>query len=460
MIWFASVFSATAFAGALAYPGNKLAFLAFSLVFIVIALISIRRRNVSYAHFFLGLMLVVGIWLKLTYMFLSGVPVREPIGNFTASPDSFDHILLVACIGGCGYLLGRLATSPLEANVSPALAPGSYPRWRTIAWGVAILFAIGITVANLVFGLHVRGRVPTIQLRWPFGGLFAFGIDYGVALVFAILLGWDREKNFGVLRGFAALCIQGTSASIVTASRALYIFHTLPVLITEGRSLFMRQRKRASLILCIWVCGAVAIPLFTTFDRYFGAARVAHTPTELNARSRGETLSEAKVSTALLRSSANATLIDLAIYRWPGLEGLMATSSYEGKSLELLKYAALQRRGYGDVDLYTKTISGSGFTDEQARVTHYSTQAGPIAFLYFSGSLWIVFFGMAVLALGISLIERVWRDLVRDPAPLAIAGWYLAFVVVQLSGGLQQAAAGIVAVSFLFLATFAVTRLT
>ena len=460
MIWFAVAFAATACAGALAYPGSKLAFLAFSVVFVAIGLISIRRRPQAYAHFFLGLMLVVGIWLKLTYMFVSGLAVREPIGNFNASPDAYDQILLVACIGGSGYLLGRLAALRVEANHSPALAPEGYPRWRTIAWGVAILFAIGITVANLVFDLHVRGRVPVIQLRWPFGGLFAFGIDYGVALVFAILLGWDREKKFGVLRGFVALCLQGASASIATASRALYIFHTLPVLITDGRNLFLRQRTRAVLILCIWVCGVVAIPLFTTFERYFGTERIAHTVTELNARSRGEALSEPHVSMVILRSYAAVTVIDLAIYRWPGLEGLMATSSYEGKSLELLKSAAFQRRGYGDVDLYTKTISASGFTEEQARVTHYSTQAGPIAFLYFSGSLWVVFFGMAALALGVSIIERIWHDLVRDPAPLAIAGWYLAFIVVQLSGGLQQAAAGIVAVTILFTAAFAIRRWT
>ncbi len=70
--------------------------------------------------------------------------------------------------------------------------------------------------------------------------------------------------------------------------------------------------------------------------------------------------------------------------------------------------------------------------------------------MYFSGALWVVFAGMALIAMLVTAIELVWTWLIRDPLPLAMAGWYLAFVVLQLSGGLQQAITGPVMVTLLF----------
>ena len=52
------------------------------------------------------------------------------------------------------------------------------------------------------------------------------------------------------------------------------------------------------------------------------------------------------------------------------------------------------------------------------------------------GSLVVVFFGMALISVLISAIELTWRWLVSDRALIAMGGFYLALVVMQLSGGL------------------------
>jgi len=140
----------------------------------------------------------------------------------------------------------------------------------------------------------------------------------------------------------------------------------------------------------------------------------------------------------------------LLIDRWTGLEGLMATVAYPEKSMSLFAEAVAQRRSYGTIDTYTRKISGSTFTEENAKKYHYATPAGPIALLYFSGSLVTVFAGMAFISVLMSAIELLWLWLARDRLLLAMSGLYLALVVLQLSGGLVQAITGPLTVTGVF----------
>ena len=150
----------------------------------------------------------------------------------------------------------------------------------------------------------------------------------------------------------------------------------------------------------------------------------------------------------------------LVIDRWPGMEGLMSIESYPGRGLDLFKKAALQRRTYGMVDIYTGTIAGSDFTEEQAKKYHNATLAGPIAFFYYSGSWLIVFGGMALLAMLVSALELVWASLVPDPLVTAMSGCYLALVVMQLSTGIVQAASGPLAVTALLALVWGIMRMS
>jgi hypothetical protein len=145
----------------------------------------------------------------------------------------------------------------------------------------------------------------------------------------------------------------------------------------------------------------------------------------------------------------------LLIDRWTGLEGVMATVSYPEKSWALLAEAAAQRRSYGTVDVYTRKISGSTFNEVDAKTYHFASLAGPIAVFYFSGSLGLVFAGMAFISVLISATELFWRWLVRDRALVAMSGLYLALLVMQFSGGVVQSMTSLAAVTLVFVAVSA-----
>lgn len=446
---------ATAVAGAVGsvvYDGSLVVFVAFSMVFFAIAAVAICYPR-DYAHFFLALMWFIGFWIKFVLHALIEWQYLEPVGNFRATSESWDAVLTVCAIGGAGFLLGRLAALPLSAKLKTQWrgANGARPAWYRLWRGPLWLITVGVVVVAVVInwrlGILVRGAVAQTPLPWPLGGLFAWASDIGLALAISVLTAWDRQLGLGAMRGFAALCVEGAAMSLTTSSRALYLFHTLPFFLSERPwGTFGWRSIRLWMIVAIWLAVAVAIPAITTFARLFGPSAVPVVQVDLD---RGQATRQA-VDGRILTNQGLTLLRILLIERWTGLEGVMSTVSYADKSFGLLWQAAFARRSYGTVDVYTRDISKSGFSERHAQHLHYASPAGPIAFLYFSGSLWMVFAGMALIALLVTAIELLWAWLVRDQLPLAIAGWYLAFVVLQLSGGVQQAITGPIMVTLFF----------
>jgi hypothetical protein len=485
--------------GSLFYPGQLIYFLLFSVTFFAV-LYSAFFLPFQYSHLFLAIPWFLGFWLKLVVHFvlayfglMEAARYVEPAGKFDCAAGAWDQVLIIASVGGLGYILGRLLLAPLimKSNELTSIKP---PPWyralRMPLWALVAIAFVAVIYANAETGLIVRGYVPRIQLPWPFGALFAWTTDIGFALVLSVLAVWDRGIGAGPVRGFFALCIEGAIISIQTNSRGIYLFHTLPALVSEARRPIAARSAigKAGLFLGIWFAGAIAIPLLTTGLRAFGEnvvlARTAQdeaTAPVLSApaaaappaATRGEATAICSAEPKAFVLPINPTHFEilrsfviyavqgasrLIIDRWPGMEGLMATQSYPERRLDLLKMAAFQRRTYGMVDIYTQTIAGSDFTEEKAKKYHNATLAGPIAFFYYSGSRLVVFAGMALLAMLVSILELIWASLVPDPLVTAMSGCYLALVVMQLSTGIFQAGSGPLAVTILLALVWIISR--
>lgn len=477
-------------AGAPLYPGAALYYLLFSAVFFAV-LFSAFYLPFQYSHFFVALIWFLAFWLKLVLHFVFGhfgfaeaAAYVEPAGGFDGTGTSWDQVLLTASVGATGYLAGRLATVPFLRRrphaPSASVAPCWYPRLKTALWLLVGVSLAAILLANAEMGLVVRGFVPSVKLPWPLGGLFAWTTDIGLALIIAVLTAWDRSTGAGIVRGSVALCIEGAAISIATSSRGIYLFHTLPVLVSEGRrrSMSLPAFRRAAPLLAIWLIGAVTIPLLTTGLRgvgegaFFAKVESGHPPTSATLERPSQSASPAAtpqrsasgqvVPTNILPTFFTAAMKGgsrLIVDRWVGLEGLMSAVTYPDLGLALFKEAALQRRTYGMVDVYTGKISRSNFTEDDAQKFHNATLAGPIAFLYFSGSLAVVFGGMVLISVLMSVLEAIWRALFCDPLVIAMSGFYLALVVMQLSTGLIQAITGPSAVTILLLFVWLVARM-
>lgn len=442
--------------GIVQYPGNRLIFCLFTLVICTIGYVSIRSS--LYGHFFLGIAWFLGFWIKYLFHQATGAVYHEFHGSFDYSAASWDAVLLVISIGGAGYLFGRLLFLPAANSVKvlrqqSIVVPSWWSAHRNLVWCAAVLLIFVVLAANQELGILMRGYVAHLVLPWPFGGLFAWMTDIGLALLLALLLAWDRQSGLGSTRGFVALCVEGALISVSTLSRGIYFFHTLPALLTEGKlTCRLGKFRQLFFLLTVWLLIGVAVPSVTTLLRLFGSNAVPVTRSQLDASQKSE------FSRPTLNHQTTRVFWDqfvtmsqiLLVDRWTGLEGVMATVAYPDKAGELFVEAATQRRSYGTVDVYTKKISGSKFSEENAKKYHFATLAGPIAFLYFSGSLLVVFGGMVLISALMSAIEILWLWLVRDRLLVAMSGLYLALLVLQLSGSLVQSLTSVITVTGAF----------
>lgn len=464
-------------AGACLYPGGVGIYLLFTAVFFAI-LYSGIFVGFQYSHFFLSIAWFIGFWLKSTIHFGLGAPYCEPVGSFDGSVGAWDNVLLAASVGGLGYLAGRLLLLPAVSVLGGFLGgiglPWWYGRLRTKLWLSVAVILIAIVIANQEMGLIVRGHVAKVQLPWPLGGLFAWMTDIGLALVISVLAAWDRASGAGMVRGFFVLCLEGAVLSVSTLSRGLFFFHTLPALTSEARSpaSSRSQYRKTAVLFIVWFAVAMTIPLLTTGLRLVGNKAVPTSQEQMDAET-GATSTKTRVvsidprcsniepwsANSIVRKSLSIARF-LIVDRWTGLEGLMSTESYAERGIALFKEAAWLRRSYGTVDVYTGRISASGFTEANASKYHFATLAGPIALFNFSGSWLVVFVGMALLAMLMSILEMIWRSLVRDPLVTAMSGCYLALIVLQLSGGIVQAVTGPVAVTAFLVLVWLINRLT
>ena len=132
-----------------------------------------------------------------------------------------------------------------------------------------------------------------------------------------------------------------------------------------------------------------------------------------------------------LKGGAIERTSQLLVDRWVGLEGVMAVQSYGQKGSALLLEGITEKREIGKVPLYQE-ICRSHYRLMDAKTWQFGSLPGASAFLYYSGSVWIVMLGMAVLCFVLLVLERFIYVLTRNPILCALLGFNLANFVAQL----------------------------
>lgn len=123
-------------------------------------------------------------------------------------------------------------------------------------------------------------------------------------------------------------------------------------------------------------------------------------------------------------------ILALAVDRWIGLEGVMAVSAYPEKNSALLFDAAKEKREIGKTTKFQE-ISNSHYRWTDAGKWQFASLPGAAAFLYFSGSLWVVVLGMALFSFLLQLAEQLVFSLTSNPLLCSLFGLTLANTIAQ-----------------------------
>lgn len=443
-------------AGAIFYRGSlaKLAF--FDMAFLLVALLAVRLPH-SYAYSSFGLFLTLGFWVKLHVHLFVGYPFLEPTGRFGGDESEWDHVLVVSGFAALGTTTGRLLsafTSRQEtARVFPEpvrLVPAWYAAHALKIWVMALGLALALNVGNSFLAFYQIGVNPKLILPTHLNVVIAWLIDIGLALGFALLIGWEFARQPDNLhRALGGAMLEAMASASSALSRSIYPLKVLAYLLAileHNRQLRPVLRARISVALGAFCAVAlVATVSLVTWGRLELYPPTYTLTVYLEKEKRFVTLGLTRALRfehgvidpaqleELMASTLGGTFVQLSrlvVDRWVGLEGIMAVSAHPDLGPGLLFRGVTESPKRGNDAIYQK-IAESQYAPYQEFT--FLTLPGIVAILYYSGSVVLVGAGMALVTLIMLWTEALAMRMVGNAFFVALVGVALANVVCNLS---------------------------
>lgn len=421
------------------YQGSWLTYTVFSVTFLAM-LASGFYRQISYGYLFLVGMLWLGFWFKVTIHLLVDYPFGEPVGFFNGTAGEWDEVLKVATVGSLGVMVARLLYSLAGTSSSMITkndvfkAPAWYPGIRKWLWAGLVFVCIGLALLNIQLGIHQVGLVPSTILMWPFNAVISWLLGGGLALCIATLLWWDIILGRNISSVVYFILLESFSSSVSLLSRGTYIFHAIPQIlgIYANRTRVAVWSRKNIIIFCIVfiLMFMISLPLVNTLRAYHysNVTPVWNGVSVLSEKSAGSEVSE--VSAADLGKNASI-LVKFAVDRWIGTEGVMAVAAFPEKSDDLFFRGLTERREIGKTTVYQE-ICQAHYRFMDMNKFQFASLPGAVAFLYFTGSLWVVILGMIVLTLTLLASEGLVFRLTSNPLLCTLWGMAAANAVAQM----------------------------
>ncbi|NWE45764.1 hypothetical protein [Pseudomonas gingeri] len=402
------------FCGIFLYSGSTLMFNVFSFVYLALLLSGICYK-VTYGYMFFVIMLWLGFWLKIVVHLLSGSAFVEPIGYFDSSESSWDNVLLVASIGALGVISGRVifhilfglhSTMTNNTEYSP---PNWYSQHKLVIWLLFIFCVVVFSVLNSIYSFQQVGIVPK-TIIWPLNTVFYWLLTTGFTMTAVTLMWWEfvSGKNKNTIY---FVVFESAMSSVSLLSRGVYIFNLVPVL----AAVFLNRKKIYGfsyrwflfLFFVFILVFCVCYPLVNAARDYYYSSVPFAMPVSL--------YSGGVFQKFFLKMTT------FSVDRWVGVEGLMATSAYPEKGISLFFSVLTEKGEIGKLSIF-QDIALSHYRYLDTSRFSFASLPGPISFYYLSGSLLVVMFGMALMALLILMSEVLVYRMLRNPLLAAFWG--------------------------------------
>lgn len=431
--------------GASHYSGSWLIYTMFSIVFLAM-LISGLYRQISYGYFFLTVMLWLGFWFKFTVHLLGNYPFGESVGSFVSTPAAWDEVLRVATIGGIGVIVARLLyglagrpSSIHQARNSAFQAPAWYQAKRKWIWACLMFACVGLAIINVSLGILQIGLVPSTILMWPLNAVISWLIGYGFTLGIATLLWWDIALGRNISLGVYSVLLESFTSTVSMFSRGAFIFHAIPPLlgVYKHKNIISGWTRKNTLIFSVVfvVLFAISNPLVNSLRNFYYSG--VPLPLSLGGVPVGNNAGGKSVNPegGKLASNVNgevSTLAKFGVDRWVGTEGVMAVLAYPEKGVDLFVRGIMERREIGKDTLYIEISRPVYFGVVDKSKFQFSEIPGAMAFLYYSGQLWVVALGMVVFVLTLLGSEGLIFKFTSNPLLSALWGGMAANAVAQM----------------------------
>jgi hypothetical protein len=302
-----------------------------------------------------------------------------------------------------------------------------------------LAITLGVALLNIFLGIHQIGITPRTILPWPLNALVAWTLNVGSALVIAVLLWWDSGIRKTTALPLNAILVEAFVSAVSIISRSAFLFHSIPQILalSQNKEVFEIYTKKkvlvyASVFTVLFLTSIASVSFLR--DYAYAATKAVRMPmphltTNSGSSSVKSAAPDPAESTEKIRSFRFQLVRQLVVNRWIGIEGVMAVSSYPGKSYALFWEMLTEKRETGKVNGYQK-ISNSGYQNVDDRY-QFSSLPGAMAFFFYSGSYIVVAAGMAILGLLALVGESVIFLLTKNPLVCSLFGMVSANTIAQ-----------------------------
>jgi hypothetical protein len=130
-------------------------------------------------------------------------------------------------------------------------------------------------------------------------------------------------------------------------------------------------------------------------------------------------------------SGIGGIITRLAVDRWIGLEGLMVVQSNNNKSDRLILEGLMEKREIGKNTMYMEMSRPVYYSVVDKTKFQFTEIPGPVAFWWYSGSLWMVGLGLFFLTIFTLVMENMVVKINKNPILSAVLGGLVANTVAQ-----------------------------
>ena len=344
-------------------------------------------------------------------------------------------------------------------------APWWYFHIRKSLWAVLLLAIVIVAMTNIYFGVHQVGIVSRTIFYFPVNAVISWLLNIGLATCIATLVWWDISIRRPLGLSAYAILFEAFFSSISIMSRAAYVFHAIPQFFALKKNIGDWTLSKKILFIFVFAMGLMlSISAVSSIRNYLYQTDYLMSTEYQGVYAQWEVLSgrknalikmhenildyelrkkyqaeinkineqlsilapqmqEAEKKFSELRSGSNSQIyllanefgyhiaygsfmriFQLAIDRWIGLEGLMATEAYSEKGLTLFLASLSRRSDIKSSDSYQK-ISMSIYM-KPSDVFSFRSLPGIVAFMNYSGSKLLVFTGMFLVVVVFIFVER------------------------------------------------------
>jgi hypothetical protein len=383
---------------------------------------------VSYGFSALAIFLLLGFWLKVTVFAFGFDLLIEPIGSFAGSVEAWNHALLICTVALSAVGLTKILWYALSGgDPTPHRVleiPGGYLAWRRAVWVATFALILAGNLANWRWRFYVVGLDHRLVLPFHLNVVVALWLTIGSGMWIAVLVDWERRLRSGNrLAGYLLVPVgEALLTTVVMLSRGFYLMKVLPYALTLANAEVRRTLGIARASLVVFAVTAIfAFCVAVVGVSWFRTAIYPKMVVTLNARPDGPLQRAAEVKAELAR---------MIVGRWIGLEGVLAVSSSQVRSVDLLKTALAEDAGKGNGALYQQ-ISRSPYRSLDGYT--FLTVPGVVGVFAYAGSHWILVVGIVFATLSLLGTEAAYRFLFDNDFLGAVVGVGMANALAQMN---------------------------